>query len=253
MRTPLIAGNWKMNGDQDMATALCHEITADAQTLSNVEVLLCPPFTLLLVVESALEGSRCQLGAQDMDINANGAFTGQISAAMLKDCGCKYVILGHSERRAIYGESDLLVAEKIKIAVAGGLTAILCVGESREERESGITEQVIERQIQVVIDIVGIQSFNNLVIAYEPVWAIGTGLTATPDQAQQVHNSIRQQLASLDASIADTCRILYGGSMKPDNARELLEKPDIDGGLIGGAALNAQDFLKICQATCPTA
>ncbi|WP_424947754.1 triose-phosphate isomerase [Candidatus Spongiihabitans sp.] len=250
MRTPLIAGNWKMNGDQAMAQALCREITAGAQTLSGVEVLLCPPFTLLPVVESAIAGSACQLGAQDMDINENGAFTGQISAAMLKDCGCQYVILGHSERRSIYGESDLLVAQKVAAAVAGGLTAILCVGESQAERASAITEQVIERQVQAVIDIVGISSFNHIVIAYEPVWAIGSGLTATPQQAQQVHDFIRRRLARDDAAVAAACRILYGGSMKPDNAGDLLAQADIDGGLIGGAALKAQDFLKICHANC---
>lgn len=248
MRTPLIAGNWKMNGDKDMANSLCHAITVGVQTLSNVEVLLCPPYTLLPVVESAIADSGCQLGAQDMDVNENGAFTGQVSAAMLKDCGCRYVILGHSERRSIYRESDLLVAEKVKVAVANGLCAILCVGESMKERESGATEQVVERQIQVVIDIAGIQTFNNIVIAYEPIWAIGTGLTATPEQAQQVHNAIRQQLACMEITVADGCRILYGGSMKPENASELLAKPDIDGGLIGTAALKAQDFLKICQA-----
>ncbi len=237
-----------MNGDKAMANALCSGIIAGAQTLRNVEVLLCPPFTLLPVVASSIDGSSCHLGAQDMDVNENGAFTGQISAVMLKDTGCKYVILGHSERRTMYAESDMLVAAKVKAAVAGGLTAILCVGESREERESGAAERVVVRQIQAVIDVAGIQSFNHIVIAYEPVWAIGTGLTATPDQAQQAHHAIRQQLASLDADIAEGCRILYGGSMKPENARELLAKPDIDGGLIGGAALNAEDFLKICQA-----
>jgi triosephosphate isomerase len=183
-----------------------------------------------------------------MDVNKNGAFTGQISSAMLKDCGCEYIILGHSERRTIYGETDALVAGKVNAAVENGLTAILCVGETQQERESGITEKVISRQVQAVIDVTGIELFNQVVVAYEPVWAIGTGLTASPEQAQQVHKSIRDQLASMDATVASTCRILYGGSMKPENARELLAKPDIDGGLIGGASLKADDFLAICQA-----
>ncbi len=248
MRTPLIAGNWKMNGDQAVANALCTGIVAVAEKLNNVELLLCPSYTLLSTVASALRYSRCKLGAQDMDVNKNGAFTGQISAAMLKDCGCDYVILGHSERRMMYHETDSLVAEKVKVALNSGLTAILCVGETQQERESAITEQVIERQIQAVIDIVDSALWNQIVIAYEPVWAIGTGLTATPEQAQQRHNAIRQQLASLDASVANTCRILYGGSMKPENAGALLAQSDIDGGLIGGAALKANDFLAICQA-----
>jgi triosephosphate isomerase len=237
-----------MNGDKAMADALCAGIVSGAESLGNVDVLLCPPYTLLHSVGSSIQGSSCHLGAQDMDVNKNGAFTGQISSEMLKDCGCEYVILGHSERRTIYGESDALVADKVKAAVENGLTAILCVGETRQEREAGITEQVISRQVQAVIDIAGIEFFNQMVIAYEPVWAIGTGLTASPEQAQQVHKSIRDQLAAIDADVASACRILYGGSMKPENARELLAKPDIDGGLIGGASLNADDFLAICQA-----
>ena len=247
MRTPLIAGNWKMNGDQTVANALCADIVTGAEKLPDVELLLCPPYTLLPLVESALRNSRCKLGGQDMDVNENGAFTGQISATMLTDCGCHYVILGHSERRTSYHESDSLVAAKVKVAINSGLTAILCVGETRQERESAATEQVIARQIQAVIDVIDVQSFNQVVVAYEPVWAIGTGLTATPEQAQQIHYAIRQQLATVDVAVAESCRILYGGSMKPENARELLAKPDIDGGLIGGASLKANDFLAICQ------
>ena len=200
------------------------------------------------MVGDAIEGSRCILGAQDMDINDNGAFTGQVSASMLNDCGCSAVILGHSERRTIYGETDALVARKVEKALAGGLTAILCVGETLEEREAGITAEVVSRQVQAVIDQVGIAGFGDIVIAYEPVWAIGTGLTATPDQAQDVHRAIREQLAALDGDIAEQTRILYGGSMKPDNAAELIAQPDIDGGLIGGASLKAEDFLGICRA-----
>ncbi len=251
MRIPLIAGNWKMNGDKAVANALCAEIVAGAEKLGDVELLLCPPYTLLPIVESALLGSRCKLGAQDMDANENGAFTGQISAAMLKDCGCHYVILGHSERRTIYQESDSLVADKVKVALNNGLTAILCVGETQQQREQAITEQVIAGQIQAVIEVIDIALFSQVVIAYEPVWAIGTGLTATPSQAQHIHHAIRQQLAAMDDNIANSCRILYGGSMKPENADELLAKPDIDGGLIGGAALKANDFLAICQSANP--
>lgn len=237
-----------MNGDKAMATALCGSIVTGTQNMRNIDILLCPPFTLLSTVDSIIRGSACQLGAQDMELNENGAFTGQISSAMLLDCGCSHVILGHSERRTLYGESDQAVADKTSKAVADGLIAIVCVGETRAERESGATEQVIRRQIQVVIDTAGIKQFKDIVIAYEPVWAIGTGLTATPQQAWQVHQLIRQQIAEHDTDIAENCQILYGGSMKPDNAGELLVKVDIDGGLIGGAALKAEDFLGICKA-----
>ena len=237
-----------MNGDKAMAVSLCEGIIAGSGNLADVDVLICPPFTLLSTVNAALENARCLLGAQDMDINDNGAFTGQISAAMLKECGCSHVILGHSERRTVYGERDQLVADKVAKAIGNDLIAILCVGETRQEREAGESETVVARQIQAVIDHVGIDAFKNIVIAYEPVWAIGTGLTATPEQAQEVHQAIRQQLTGFDATIAAQCRILYGGSMKPDNASALLAKNDIDGGLIGGASLKTDDFLGICKA-----
>ncbi len=256
MRTTLIAGNWKMNGDKAMARAICENIVAgarnreenDAANAGNPDILLCPPFTLLSTVSAIIRDSVCQLGAQDMAASGNGAFTGQISSTMLLDCGCSHVILGHSERRALCGESDQMVADKTGRAVSDGLVAILCVGETRSERESGATGQVVQRQVQTVIDTVGIGQFRNIVIAYEPVWAIGTGLSATPQQAWLVHQLIRRQLARHDADIAEGCRILYGGSMKPDNASELLAGPDIDGGLIGGAALKAKDFLCIYRA-----
>jgi triosephosphate isomerase len=237
-----------MNGHQVMADDLCSRIVAGAQDLDNVDIVLCPPYTLLCSVNLSIEDSPCHLGAQDMDSNDSGAFTGQVSAAMLIECGCEYVILGHSERRTIYGETDQLVADKVSQALENELIPILCVGETQQERESGVTEEVVSRQLQAVIDKVGIAAFDNIIIAYEPVWAIGTGLTATPEQAQDVHHAIRQQLADLDQGIADGCRILYGGSMKPDNAAELIAKPDIDGGLIGGASLKAEDFLGICSA-----
>ncbi len=237
-----------MNGDKAMARTVCEKIVAGARDTSNPDILICPPFTLLSTVDSIIRDSICQLGAQDMGSNASGAFTGQISSTMLLDCGCSHVILGHSERRTLCGESDQAVADKAGRAVADGLIAILCVGETRTERESGATEQVVQRQVQTVIDTVGIESFRNIVIAYEPVWAIGAGLSATPEQAGLIHQLIRRQLARHDAAIAEGCQILYGGSMKPDNAGELLAKPDIDGGLIGGGALKAEDFLGICRA-----
>ena len=237
-----------MNGDKAMAINLCQSIAAGMSETDHPEVLICPPFTLLSTVQTAIENSNCLLGAQDMDINDNGAFTGQVSAAMLKDSGCSHVILGHSERRTLYGESDELVAKKVEKAINDGLKAILCVGETQQERESGVTEEVVSRQIDAVINKVGIQAFSKIIIAYEPVWAIGTGLTATPEQAQEIHQSIRIQLASHHESIAHQCRILYGGSMKPGNAAELLAKEDIDGGLIGGASLKAADFLGIYKA-----
>ena len=244
-----------MNGDKAMVRAVCENIVAGtrnweggADNTGNPDILVCPPFTLLSTVDSIIRDSVCQLGAQDMGSNANGAFTGQISSTMLLDCGCSHVILGHSERRTLCGESDQAVADKVGRAVTDGLIAILCVGETRAERESGATEQVVQRQVQAVIDTVGIKRFKDIVIAYEPVWAIGTGLSATTEQARLVHQLIRRQLARHDASIAEGCQILYGGSMKPDNAGELLAKPDIDGGLIGGAALKAEDFLGICRA-----
>lgn len=237
-----------MNGDLAMAESLCAEIVAGANDLDNVDIVLCPPFTLLTTVNDAVQNTRCELGAQDMDINDNGAFTGQVSASMLQDSGCQYVIVGHSERRTIYGETDQLVADKVQKALDSNLIAILCVGETQQEREAGTTEAVVSRQVQTVIDTVGIDGFANIVIAYEPVWAIGTGLTATPEQAQAVHKAIRDQLSALNSEIAEGCRILYGGSMKPENAQELISKPDIDGGLIGGAALKADSFLGICSA-----
>ena len=248
MRTPLVAGNWKMNGTQAMTADLCQGIARGAADLQGVEVLVCPPAILISGATAALADSPVAVGGQDLDVNAGGAFTGQTSAAMLLDAGCKYVIVGHSERRQFYGDTDALVAEKTQVALDAGLTPIVCVGELQQERESGITEQVVGEQLQTVLDRVGIEAFATAVIAYEPVWAIGTGLTASPEQAQEVHAFIRGMLAAKDQSVADQCRILYGGSMKPGNAAELIANPDIDGGLIGGAALTAEDFLGICSA-----
>jgi len=248
MRTPLVAGNWKMNGTQAMATELCQGIAAGMDDLQGVEVLVCPSAILIPAAVVALADSAVSVGGQDLDVNAGGAFTGQTSAAMLLDAGCQHVIVGHSERRQFYGDSNELVAEKTQVALDAGLTPIVCVGESQQERESGITEKVVGEQLQAVLDKVGIAAFSTAVIAYEPVWAIGTGLTASPEQAQDVHAFIREILRAQDQSVAEQCRVLYGGSMKPGNAAELISKQDIDGGLIGGAALTAEDFLGICAA-----
>ncbi len=249
MRRPLVAGNWKMNGDMESTNSLVKGIIDGRAEVTNAEVLICPPYILIPRAADALNGrDDISLGAQDLDINDNGAFTGQISASMLVDAGCKYVIVGHSERRAIYGESDQQVADKFKVAQESGLTPILCVGETLEERESGETESVVARQVQAVIDVVGINKLDNAVIAYEPVWAIGTGKTATPEMAQEVHKFIRGKLAALNGDIADKLRILYGGSMNAGNAESLIAMTDIDGGLIGGASLQAESFLAICMA-----
>ena len=249
MRRPLVAGNWKMNGDSESTTSLINGIADGRDDVTTAEVLVCPPYILIPRAADALNGrADIVLGAQDLDINQNGAFTGQISAAMLVDAGCKYVIVGHSERRAIYGESDQDVAEKFKVAQDSGLIPVLCVGETLEERESGDTESVVARQIQAVIDLVGIDNFDDAVIAYEPVWAIGTGKTATPEMAQEVHKFIRDMLSALNTGVADNLRLLYGGSMNAGNAESLIGMADIDGGLIGGASLQAESFLAICKA-----
>jgi len=210
--------------------------------------VVCVPFPYLAQVQSALAGSSIAWGAQDVSEQAKGAFTGEVSASMLLDFGCKYVIVGHSERRSLYGESDELVAMKYMAAQAAGLTPILCVGESLEERESGVTEVVVARQLDAVINAAGVASLARAVVAYEPVWAIGTGKTASPEQAQAVHAFIRGKIATLDAAVADGLVIQYGGSVKAANAAELMVQSDIDGGLIGGASLVADEFVAICRA-----
>jgi len=214
----------------------------------NSEVLVCVPFPYMSQVESLIEGSNLKLGAQNININSSGAFTGEVSADMIKDFGAKHVIAGHSERRSFYGETSSVVAKKTKAAIDAGLSPLLCVGESLEQREAGKTEVVVAEQINAVIELVGIESFDSIIIAYEPVWAIGTGMTATPEQAQAVHFFIRNLLGESSENIAQKTPILYGGSMNAGNAVELISCPDIDGGLIGGAALKAEDFLQICKA-----
>ena len=248
MRNYLVAGNWKMNGSTAGNQDLVAGIVAGAPDSARVELLICPPYPYLGSVAAATAGSKVAVGAQNISEHQSGAYTGEVAASMLLDCGCEYVIVGHSERRTLYGESSSDVASKFKAALEAGLRPILCVGETLEQRQAENTEAVINEQLNVVIDAVGIAAFDNAVIAYEPVWAIGTGMTATPEQAQDVHRHIRDLLSSQDAAIAESIQILYGGSMKGENAAGLLTMPDIDGGLIGGASLKAADFLAIAEA-----
>ena len=248
MRQPLVAGNWKMNGSRQSIRELLDGILAGHDAVTRAEIAVCAPFVYLAQVADRLKGTPVAWGAQNVNDHESGAYTGEIAGPMLQEFGCKYVIVGHSERRTIYGETDDDVARRFMAAQANNMTPILCVGELLEEREAGTTNQVVERQLDVVIEQAGIDAIGNSVIAYEPVWAIGTGKVATPEQAQEVHAMIRSKLAGLNEDIASGVRILYGGSMKPDNAAELIGQDDIDGGLIGGASLNAEDFLGICTA-----
>ncbi len=245
MRKKLVAGNWKMHGSLAENAAL---LGAIKPALQGIEAAVCVPFPYLAQVQAALGGSSIAWGAQNLSEQAKGAFTGEVSAAMLVDFGCRYVIVGHSERRSLYGESDELVAKKYMAAQAAGLTPILCVGESLAEREAGVTESVVARQLDAVLDAAGVASLGKAVVAYEPVWAIGTGKTATPEQAQAVHAFIRSRIAALDAAVAAGLVIQYGGSVKASNAAELFAQADIDGGLIGGASLVAEEFVAICRA-----
>jgi triosephosphate isomerase len=248
MRRPFVAGNWKMNGNRREAEQLLAGVLAGMADVRAAEVAVCPPFVLIPRAAELLAGSGVAWGGQNLDVHDAGAYTGEVSGAMLKDLGCQYVIVGHSERRALYGETNAVVAEKFIAARRHGLTPILCVGESLEERERNETEAVIDRQLKAVLDAAGAAAFRQAVIAYEPVWAIGTGRTATPQQAQDVHRFIRGKIALHDREVANEVRIQYGGSVKPDNAAELFGQPDIDGGLIGGASLKAEEFLQICRA-----
>jgi len=248
MRDILVAGNWKMNGDSASNSALLSGILAGIPDNDRVKLLVCPPFPYLAATAHQITGSRLGLGAQTVSEHAAGAFTGEVSVPMLADIGCEYVIVGHSERRSLYGESSSVVADKFKAVAESGLEPILCVGETLEEREAGATEKVIGAQLDAVLELVGVAGLARAVIAYEPVWAIGTGKTASPEQAQDVHRFIRQSIAAQDAGIADRILILYGGSVKGDNAAGLFSMPDIDGGLIGGASLKADDFLAIANA-----
>ena len=247
MRRSLIAGNWKMNGSVAMTDGLLTGLKKGiVQSIPDVDIVVCPPFLYIPLAVQMLIGSTIRVGAQNLDIHGSGAYTGEIAAEMLKEQHCGYVIVGHSERRALYGESSDLVAEKVRVAVAAELKPIVCVGETLEERERGDTGRVVREQLMSVLDLNGVDVFPFAIVAYEPVWAIGTGRTASPDQAQEVHALIRETIADLNPIVADHTRLLYGGSVKPDNAQGILSSPDIDGGLIGGAALVASDFLAIC-------
>jgi triosephosphate isomerase len=245
-RQPLVAGNWKMHGSRSENASLVSALLDLLPAGKQAEIMVCPPFPYLLETGRLLKDSGVHLGAQSVCAEAQGAFTGEVSAAMLKDVGCRYVLVGHSERRQLYGESDALVARKFMAAQSQGLLPVLCVGETLEEREGDQTLQVVSRQLEAVLSVSGVKSLGRAVIAYEPVWAIGTGRTASGEQAQQVHAMIRAKVAGLDATIGGSVRILYGGSVKASNAQELFAMPDIDGGLVGGASLKADEFARIC-------
>lgn len=247
MRKKLVAGNWKMHGSLRQNGLLLEALLANIGSL-RCDITVCVPYPYLAQAREALSGTAIAWGAQSVSEHDAGAFTGEVSAAMLADFGCSYVLVGHSERRTLYGEGDAVVAGKFAAALRGGLTPVLCVGETLAERQAGRTEAVVSRQLQAVLENVGVAAFARAVVAYEPVWAIGTGVTATPQEAQAVHAAIRARVAAADEGLAAALRILYGGSVKPQNAGELFAQADIDGGLIGGAALVAEDFLAICQA-----
>lgn len=248
MRRKLVVGNWKMFGRLARNQALLEGVVAGVRDLRNTDCAVCVPYPYLAQAQSLLHGSNVAWGAQNMSNHEEGAYTGEVAPGMLVEFGCKYVILGHSERRALYHESDETVAMKFDAALKAGIKPILCVGETLEEREAGITEEVVARQLDAVLNRAGVKALANAVVAYEPVWAIGTGKTASPAQAQAVHAFIRQRVAKLDSQIAQGLCILYGGSVKAANAPELFSMADIDGGLIGGASLVADDFVAICRA-----
>jgi triosephosphate isomerase len=247
MRKKMVAGNWKMHASRSDAESLLQSIK-EGNPSTSLDVVVIPPFVHLPLAEKILQTTPIAWGAQNLYIGDSGAFTGEISGPMLADYGCQYVLVGHSERRMLFHEDETLVAAKCKAALHAGLTPILCVGETREEREKNKTEEVIKTQLDAVFKTINSDELKRLVIAYEPVWAIGTGLTATPAEAEVVHAFIRNEIAKYGLEVADSMRILYGGSVKADNARGLFAMPDIDGGLIGGASLKADNFLAICQA-----
>lgn len=249
MRKPIIAGNWKMNKTVAEAKSLAEGIKIDLSECTSVDVVLCPPFTALKTVSDSISGTQIKLGAQNMNPEQSGAFTGEVSPEMLRDVYCHYVILGHSERRSLFSETDAIVNAKVKSALKNNLLPIVCVGETLEERDADKVEEVVERQVRESLADISADEMKKVIIAYEPVWAIGTGRTATPEQAQEVHALIRRIMADIfDESTSQAVRIQYGGSMKPDNAPELLAQPDIDGGLIGGAALDPHSFTQIVKA-----
>ena len=250
MRRFLIAGNWKMNTTRQSGVALASELAAvAAKEESGVEVLVCPPYPYLIPIAEKIAGSAVQLGSQDSYFEASGAFTGEIAVEMLKDCGCRYVILGHSERRHVMGETDEIINRKTRAAISGGLQVVLCVGELLSERQAGQTEEVLDRQMLSGLTGVSEAEAANVVIAYEPVWAIGTGVTATPEQAESAHEHLRNWLATrYTPALSERVRILYGGSVKADNAESLLSLPNVDGALVGGASLKSSTFVPIIDA-----
>ncbi|MEK6571720.1 MAG: triose-phosphate isomerase [Bacteroidota bacterium] len=254
MRRKIIAGNWKMNKNVDESVALINELKERFRNLPDgLEVVICPPYTSLVVGSQLLRGSALKLGAQNMYYEDDGAFTGEISARMLKSIGCEYVILGHSERRTYFHESDDVVNKKVRKALASGLRPIICVGETLDERERGLTEVVVTRQVKGVLENVSADELSRAVIAYEPVWAIGTGKNATPQQANDIHRLIRGLISRLyDRTAGDRLIIQYGGSVKPENAMDLLSQPDVDGALVGGASLKAESFATIALASYPS-
>jgi triosephosphate isomerase len=248
MREKLIVGNWKMHGSLKENSALLQALLPSVSGLRNTAVAVCVPFPYLAQARELLRNTPIAWGAQNLSQHGKGAYTGEVSAAMLRDFGCRYAIVGHSERRALFGDTDAIVAEKFVVAQGTGLIPIVCCGETLEERETGMTMEVVGRQLDAVLARAGIAAFANAVIAYEPVWAIGTGRTATPEQAQQVHHAIRARLSGLDVALAQRVQVLYGGSVKAANAAQLCSLPDVDGGLVGGASLNAEEFAAICHA-----
>ncbi len=248
MRRKLVVGNWKMFGSLAQNEVLLNAVASGMAQMQGVDCTVCVPFPYLAQAQQMLRASSVKWGAQDVHQMDKGAYTGEVAASMLCDFGCRHVIVGHSERRSLYGETSQLVAEKFVAAQKAGLLPILCVGETLAQRENGTTEAVVAEQLDAVIKLLGVQSLRNAVLAYEPVWAIGTGQTASPQQAQAVHAFIRQRVASLDGQVAQGLCILYGGSVKATNAAELFSMADIDGGLIGGASLVAEEFLAICRA-----
>lgn len=249
MRQMMVAGNWKMHGSVAFTRDMIQTLVATVPVHEAVTLLVCPPMLYLTQAIQAAANTGLSVGAQNCaQIQTTGAYTGEISATMLADVGCQYVIIGHSERRALYGESDAVVAEKTKVALAADVKPIVCVGETLAERESGAAEVVIAAQLDAVSNVIGAAGWSQAIIAYEPVWAIGTGKTASPEQAQEIHAFIRQHLAKRDAVMASNMTILYGGSVKPDNAAAIFSQKDVDGGLIGGASLNSDDFAKIYAA-----
>ena len=248
MRRKLVAGNWKMHGSRRFVEETLRAIRDATDGQDAVEMAVCPTLIHLPLAAQVLSGSRIELGAQNVHPAAEGAFTGEVSAPMLAEFSVRYVIVGHSERRQLFGETDQQVADKFAAVLAADLIPILCLGETLQQREQGITHQVVLSQLDAVLDNEGSEVFRQAVIAYEPIWAIGTGKTATPEQAQDVHGMIRQHLAERDGEVAEKCRILYGGSVKAANAGELFGQPDIDGGLVGGASLKADEFASICKS-----